>query len=194
MTYYIPPIDYGLLPKKQELPIFKAYELAGRALAQFGLVESGLSWMYASLMEPCPPRLSLITLEQAQHLDTKLRIIEGVSKSKLADFPETLKKIEQLLKQIRNRKKVRNKLAHRVPTYWHKDYVFAMRPEAVALPDGFEVRFAPPELLGSTAGTSAPVPLKETTSIAVVEAFISRCNDHHRDLISLSATISKLET
>ena len=99
------------LPPQEEM-----LAAVGRALQIFAMVETSVSFVYASLMQPADRNSSLITLEAARHIKTKVAIVDAVASYVLVE--DTLKKWKSLKNEVDSRERTRNKIVHSTVSYW----------------------------------------------------------------------------
>ena len=90
----------------------EAMKAVGEGIQAFGLVEWQMACIYAALMAPADFRLCSLTLEGAQHFETKRRILVLVGKEKLSG--ERLATFNNLMNRAGKKADFRHKLAH-----WH---------------------------------------------------------------------------
>jgi len=151
----------------------------GRGIQAFASVELGLSHVFAAIMVPADTETSIIALDAARHIETKMRIVHAVS-NRLAD-DDLKKRCHNALNRIKRRTEVRHKLAHWTVSYW----------PGVTTPAGakkLKVALVPPPAspgyIETVYGNAPPVHLHE------IENFINKCVMLSRDLYNLSAAIN----
>ena len=105
----------AVLPRSSQEPLLLA---VGRGIQSFAMVETGLGFVFASLMAPGGREEAFIILELVRQFDTKLRLTGKVADVALKDNDETLQRWRQLSSQLQSSAKFRNKLAHWTTNYW----------------------------------------------------------------------------
>lgn len=98
---------------KSQSPMLEA---VGRGIQAFATVEAGVGVVFASLMEPADRYSSILVLDAARNIETKLKITQAVLEHRLADDQRA--RGVNLLNRVRKRGDVRNKLAHWAVTHW----------------------------------------------------------------------------
>ena len=88
----------------------KMFEAIGSGIQAFSLVEFALGTLFTSLMRPTHGGMSALVLEEARHIETKLRIVGGVGKARLKG--DDLTEFNNLVNRIGRKADTRHKLAH----------------------------------------------------------------------------------
>jgi hypothetical protein len=164
-------------------PQEKMLQAVGRGIQAFACVELGLSFMFASLMEPAPRELSVIALDAAGQVRTKLLIVESVAQKRLIGNHRD--EACKLLNRIRKRSEIRNRLAHWTVSHWPgASSVEQIRRMKVALiPPPASVKHGP---VVWTPETSQVRPLFQGDS----ERFAKLCDELFHDLVTFSNEIA----
>jgi len=171
------PIVVHLPPQEQML------QAVGRGIQVFATVELCLAILFASLMEPAPRELSVVALDAAGPLRTKLKIVESVADRRLAGTER--EQARSILKQIEQQAAVRNKLAHWTVSHWRgassaedlKRVVVALVPPPASLKHG-------PVVWEPESSNLKPL------FAADLDRFFAECNELIPALVTLSNKIA----
>lgn len=88
----------------------------GQGIQAFANVEFGLSLVFASLMEPADRQRSVVALDAARHIETKLRIVRAVGEMRLQG--EQYSTFNSFVNRIKRKSVMRHKLAHWTVSHW----------------------------------------------------------------------------
>lgn len=168
-----------------------AYQAIGDGLREFGNIESTIALLFVEFMRPGDPKLSLIAFDSVRHVEAKIRVLQSVGKEALRGHEPLAQTLNRLTHRIGRRAKVRNKLAHWIPCWWHPTMGV---PWAVTAPQPspqHEIRLAPPGMTGGNYSVSDPT--ETTLSIDEIRDFRSACYSLYEDLINFHVEISRLK-
>jgi hypothetical protein len=152
----------------------------GRGIQAFVTVESGLAFVFASLLAPADRVLAIIAFNTVWQAEAKIRMINSVVEYKYPAGDPRRIKIDALLKRSRDRLPIRNKLAH---------YQVGFSPGALSIADVAKMGVAllPPITSPGHAaivwGGGQPLKLNELTQFAEL------CNSLFLELVNLSNEI-----
>ena len=151
-------------------PMFLAI---GRGIGAFANVETGLAFVFASLMDPADRGLSIAALDAARHIEVKLRIVTAIVDEKLKDDDRTT--AHALLNRIKRRTELRRKLAHWAAAWWPRvnSIKDLNRLKVVLLP-----------------GMPSRTPNTQPVMLAQVEAFAEQCSALTKDLFDFSIKLT----
>lgn len=172
------PSTHIVLPSQEPMLV-----AVGHGIQAFANVEMALGFLYASLMEPADRVLSILTLDAARHIETKLRIVEAIADYALDGdiHAEWRTQCKSVLAQCRKRSNFRHKLAHWTVEYWPG----ASNAEEVKR---MKVALVPPRtspLHGKVMwGGDQPIHLKQ------MNEFKDKCNSLFFAMVDLSNVIA----
>ncbi len=152
----------------------------GRGIQAFVTVESGLAFVFASLLAPADRGLTIIAFNTIWQAEAKIRMIRSVVEYKYPAGDVLRGRIEGALKQCRERLDIRNKLAH---------YQVGYSPGMESIADVSKVGvallppFTSPLHAAIVWGGGTPLKLNELTQFAEL------CNALFMDLVNLSNEI-----
>jgi hypothetical protein len=89
----------------------KLLAAVGRGIQTFVSVETGLAYLFASLMQPKDRGVALAVINAVWSFDTKVKMVQTAAQYRLAPG-KLLTEIEKILSRCRKRTDIRNKLAH----------------------------------------------------------------------------------
>ncbi len=88
----------------------RMFEAIGIGIQAFSLVEFSLGLLFSSLMRPAHGGMSTTVIEEARHIEIKLRIIRALGIIRLKD--DDLKEFNNLINRVGRKADTRHKLAH----------------------------------------------------------------------------------
>ncbi|MGY3358824.1 hypothetical protein ACVWZK_005487 [Bradyrhizobium sp. GM0.4] len=150
----------------------------GRGIQAFVMVESGLAFVFASIVQPADRATAVLAMNAAWQLDTKLRMVRAVAEFKLTG--KLLDRVNAALDDCRKKGGIRHKLAH---------YMVGLWPGAASVAEMKKMRPALLPPITSTLhgrvvwGGETPLQLNE------IEHFVEQCNELFATLADLSNEI-----
>jgi len=162
------PIELpSLLPMQAEV---------GNGIAAFSTVESFLALLYATLMNPAPRKLSLLSFDAARHIEIKCRMLKAVAPHVLSETD--FKDFDKIMQRVKRRTDMRHKVAHWQVTHWHKNQPVSTEKEIRE----FEPRLIPAYF---SAGNLDFVP-ENPIGMSELKDFASGCRVLANDIIQFS--------
>ncbi|NEK19893.1 hypothetical protein [Rhizobium leguminosarum] len=169
-------------PEVIHLPSLDPLYLAvGNGLNAFIRIEGFVAMLYATLMEPAPRLLSILSIDAATHVETKCRIISSVAPYRLER--NELKLFNALLGRVKRKADFRNKLAHWQVGYWHKNMPVGTSREA----DALKPRLMPAYFTAGNIGGKTP----ESIRPQELQEFFDACLVLQKDLLEFNELISR---
>lgn len=152
----------------------------GRGIQAFSKIEQYLASIYAEFWRDEDWEMSLIALDAAIHLDSKVRVVLAVAELRLDE--DALKVLKKLCADVRARAQTRNKLAHWTTEYWTPPNV----PLSVDLAPLVEVRLLPAFLTKRNMGYFPT----DTLQTHEIENFVNECVELTGRMINFFAGIA----
>lgn len=155
----------------------------GAGIQRFASVEHGLSIMFADLMEPADRGVSVLVMDAAKHIETKIRLVEAALDARLTG--DQLKRGRKIIDMVRKRSDMRNKLAHWTVSHWPGASSAAdIKKMIVVLAPPIYSKHWGPVMWAHKTTNVQPIRLKQ------VETFLEQCNALFMAMVAFSTEMA----
>ena len=155
----------------------------GRGIQRFSSVEHCLGILFADLMAPADRQVSVLVMDAAKHIETKIQIVQAAVDAKLTG--DQLTRGRKIVDLVRKRGDMRNKLAHWTVTFWPGASTAAeMRRQIVVLAPPIYSKHWGPVMWDPKSTTIQPIRLKQ------IDTFSEQCLALFKMMVQFSSELS----